>query len=266
MKEFYFDQAGSGEPVIFVHGWGFHSGVWQRQVEFFKKDFRVVTVDLPGHGASLPASQRLTIRFCARALEELIRENGFTGVHLVGWSLGAEVIVRSSQALGGKIVRSLALVGGTPAFLPREGFHDPRAERKKAKVFEQALLKNFEVMRSKFIRSCVNLKQEDREELSHPLLSFLASIETLPLDKPSAMALLESLYEDDMRDEMNEIQFPSLICHGNRDGIIPVEASALWRGILVNSRVEIFKDGGHAVFLEEPEKFNQTLKDFFEKL
>lgn len=107
------------------------------------------------------------------------------------------------------------------------------------------------------------MKKWGWEKRPAPIQAFFDDHGKFPIDKKSAIELLESLYEDDIQEEIRWVKVPSLICHGDRDGIIPVEAAGLWQRALGNSRIEIFKNCGHAVFLEEPLSFNNILENFF---
>lgn len=84
---------GSGETIIFVHGWTCDESVWADQVEYFSDDYRVVTLDLPGHGLSgQPHEHDFSMELFADAVEAVRAEVGAERVVLVGHSMGAVVI------------------------------------------------------------------------------------------------------------------------------------------------------------------------------
>ena len=85
--------AGSGPTVIFVHGWTCDDRSWQSQVAYFRRAYRVVTLDLPGHGKSdRPRRDSFSMALFAKAVEDVRRAVGADRVVLVGHSMGAVVI------------------------------------------------------------------------------------------------------------------------------------------------------------------------------
>src|SRR5690349_18059253 len=85
--------AGTGNAIIFVHGWTCDSTSWAAQVPEFAKKYRVLTLDLPGHGQSAgPADGKFSVGLFARAVEAVRAEAGVDRVVLVGHSMGAPVI------------------------------------------------------------------------------------------------------------------------------------------------------------------------------
>ena len=87
------ESAGSGPTIVFVHGWTCDSSSWEGQVAAFAKNYRVVTLDLPGHGKSeLPKDGKFSIDVFANAVEAVRAETGAERIVLVGHSMGAPVI------------------------------------------------------------------------------------------------------------------------------------------------------------------------------
>ncbi|HEY6418270.1 MAG TPA: alpha/beta hydrolase [Candidatus Binataceae bacterium] len=105
--------AGSGEPtVIFVHGWTCDSSTWVRQVPAVARRFRVITLDLPGHGQSeSPKSGKFSMDLFARAVEAVRRDARADRIVLVGHSMGTPVI-RQYARLYPQHVAALVLVDG----------------------------------------------------------------------------------------------------------------------------------------------------------
>lgn len=89
--ELYYQDVGSGKPVVFLHGGFMNHRVWDRQVAALQDDYRLVVPDLRGHGRSEKPTNGYEPRRFAKDVESLVREMGLTEVTLVGWSLGATV-------------------------------------------------------------------------------------------------------------------------------------------------------------------------------
>ncbi len=104
--------SGHGPMVGMIHGWGLHGGIWGPAQALLERHYRLVRVDLPGHGQS----DRERSRF---DLEEAVEEVGRVlpwRCHVLGWSLGATIALRFALEYPDR-VRRLVLVGATPRFL-----------------------------------------------------------------------------------------------------------------------------------------------------
>ena len=264
MRPYFIKQGkADGRPLLFIHGWGVNSHVWSEQKERFAARRPVITVDLPGHGGSAPAGEPLTIPLCASLLAKLAEDEGWHGMDVVGWSLGAEVaalLAKNAPA----VVRSLALVGGTPCYIAREedaGYGTPSA---RARFFKRQLEREFRATLGVFIHSFFQAEGMDKERMRE--ISNLFFDSSFPPDEKSGMELLDSLYEEDLREEFKGLSLPTMIIHGDRDMIVPHGAVLLWQELLTNSRSDVFRDCGHAPFLTEPERFFDSLNGFYKGL
>jgi pimeloyl-ACP methyl ester carboxylesterase len=86
---------GSGRTIVFVHGWTCDETSWRQQVSAFSRDYRVITIDLPGHGKSeIPAPENFSMRLFAATIEAVRIQVGADRVALVDHSMGALVIRR----------------------------------------------------------------------------------------------------------------------------------------------------------------------------
>jgi len=119
-KIFYEDQ-GHGQPIVLVHGWTCSSRFWQENAPELAKEFRVITIDLRGHGNSSKILTGHTISQYARDVREIIEYLALRDVTLAGWSLGGAggIILLSairqrqpSQSAGTDRHRALSLQSG----------------------------------------------------------------------------------------------------------------------------------------------------------
>ena len=89
----YYEDHGSGQPILLVHGWTCSSKFWRKNVPELCKHFRVITIDLRGHGNSSKILTGHTISQYASDVRALIEHLGINDVTLVGWSLGGPVVL-----------------------------------------------------------------------------------------------------------------------------------------------------------------------------
>ena len=112
--ELHFSEAGSGRPMVLVHGWAMSSAAFAPLVEPLAARARVITVDLRGHGASTAGGgQDLTAH--AQDLERAFDTLDLRDAVVVGWSMGGQVALEAWPTLAGRVA-GLALVGVTPRF------------------------------------------------------------------------------------------------------------------------------------------------------
>jgi pimeloyl-ACP methyl ester carboxylesterase len=118
----HFTSTGKGpRTVMFVHGWTCDETTWADQVPALAKEFRVITVDLPGHGKSpLPADGKLSMELFARAVEAVRAEANASPVVLVGHSMGTPVIIQHALTYP-KTVAAMVFVDGLVSMGNRKG-------------------------------------------------------------------------------------------------------------------------------------------------
>ena len=121
----HIEKYGSGTPLVLLHGWGMHGGIWDNVIPQLSRDFCVHCVDLPGHGHS-KAEKRQGIRskgqeplFTLDAIVEELSCCFAEPLSLCGWSLGGQVALHWTKLLPRQVQR-LVLVASTPCFTERE--------------------------------------------------------------------------------------------------------------------------------------------------
>lgn len=253
---------GSGAPLVLIHGWGMHGGIWDNVIPQLAQGFRVHCVDLPGHGYSRINDQGSRIEaqpspFTLDAIVDELSAQFDEPVNVCGWSLGGLIALRWGQ-LAPRQVRRLALVASTPCFTEREDWlfgMSADSLRQFAAELERghvATLRRFLALQ---MRGSVN----ERE--------LLADLRTRLFSRgePDVGALrggLEILRDVDLRAELPAIRQPALLIAGERDKLTVPEASFYMAQTLVDARVVEIAGAAHALFLSHPEAFVGQITDF----
>lgn len=262
------DSKTRGTPLIFVHGWGANSLAFKRQIEYFSSGFRVIAVDLPGHGPA-PLSETPSVQSAAAGIAALVNETSAGGAHLVGWSLGAQVVCRAALIMtekrGGERVKSLTLVSGTPCFVAPGDGDNWAVHPTKAKLFRRDMGKDFKKTLKEFILSFLDGEEGVTPEKIEEAKSIFFN-ELFPPDEKEALKLLDDFLATDMRGEAPNIKVPCLICHGDGDKIVPVESVDMWKKLLPSSETVIFENCGHVPFITETKRFNKILMEFLSRV
>ena len=246
------DSHGSGAPLVLIHGWGMHGGIWDNVVPQLAQHFRVHCVDLPGHGRSAPQGG-----FSLDALVTILSAQFDEPINVCGWSLGGQVALRWGQ-LAPQQVRRLALVASTPCFTEREDWlYGIAAES--LRQFAVELERDHAATLHRFLSLQMRGSSNERE--------FLADLRSRLFSRgePDVNALrggLEILRDTDLREELASIRQPVLLIAGERDKLTPPEASFYMAQTLPDARLVEAAGAAHAPFLSHPEFFVEQITDF----
>jgi non-heme chloroperoxidase len=251
---YYEDYAGSGRPVVLVHGWGMSLRCWDYNLPALREaGHRVLALDHRGCGKSAKDFDDVSIAAIAGDVTSLVRERGLESPVLVGWSLGAAVTVEAAQQLGDDLA-GLALVGSpSPRYLQTEGWEiggTPEAMAETA----TALRTN----RANFLHDLsVGVFKSDP---GAAVIEWMWSIfmET----SPNADQTLVALGELDHRELLPTLSLPVLLCHGPEDVVVAYQTSAKCAEMFPNATLVSFTESGHAPFIEEQQKFEGELLKF----
>jgi len=234
------------------------SQVWNYQVECFAREYQVITLDLRGHGRSGSLTGECTITSLTRDISSVIKGLQLDELTLVGWSLAVSLIVRlcHSHRLP---VDALVLVDGTPCFVSREDFPWGLPSSQVIKMLRR-IDGNFPRALAEFHNLLLSPEDGERENRD-TIWDLLTNERYLPM-RETARALLVSLADEDLRDEIAAITMPVLLMHGDQDVICPVGASRYMKEHLGCAELAVFPGAGHAPFLTQSEDFNQRLTAF----
>ncbi len=246
----------SGAPLLLIHGWGMHGGLWSCIAEQLAQHFCVFAVDLPGHGNSSRGEQDGTPISLDSIVDELSARFGGP-LALCGWSLGGQVALRWAMRQPQQVNR-LVLVASTPCFVQRSDW--PCAMAAETLVgFDAALRKDYAQTLRRFLALQVRGSEQERELLA-TLRSMLFS-----RGEPDLKALhggLDILRDCDLRSVLPGIEQAALVIAGERDTLTPPSAAQYLASHLPNARLAMIKGAAHAPFLSHPEQFLDYAVDF----
>ncbi|KZD20483.1 alpha/beta fold hydrolase [Tardiphaga robiniae] len=239
--------SGEGIPLVFVHGFTTTAEFWREQVETFSARYRVIRINLPGHGPSRhPQGRSYTIETFVEDVLEVYRALEIDAAILVGLSMGGTVAQSFTLAYPER-VRALVLVGATPHGLG-------------ADVNVKNVLKAIDELG--VVVASQNVIERSFGSAAGSRLIEFAKNEVAQTPTFVAREAIASLNASDSRPRLQEIRVPTLVVVGDEDIITPPsESKALAEGIL-NSQLEIVTKAGHFPMLEQPVAFNLLLGAF----
>ena len=245
--------SGTGRPLLMLHGWGMHAGVWDDCAGPLAARFRVIRPDLPGHGLSAPQGPSCGLAELARACLPLLEEDSL----VLGWSLGGLVALELAR-LAPEGVAGLVLVGATPRFAAGADWPHGMAPALLA-AFRTQLAEDAPRTLQRFLALQVR-----GDEAGRGLLRRLQAIAAqAPSPDPAALASgLAILEESDLRPALAEINCPALLIHGEADALVPVAAAEHLATTLPRARLHRLAHTGHAPFLSRSGDFLRCLEAF----
>ena len=116
--DIYYETVGQGPPILFIHGLGSSTRDWAYQVDFFARNFQVVTIDVRGHGRSDKPVGPYSIPLFTKDVSGLIHALGIIPAHIVGISMGGMIAFQLAVSQP-DLVKSLVIVNATPEFVVR---------------------------------------------------------------------------------------------------------------------------------------------------
>lgn len=245
---------GQGQPLVMLHGWGMHSGVWQPLIKKLSAQYMLYLVDLPGMGNSRPI-EPYHLHALADEVAQIIP--GVSDV--LGWSLGGLVAQRIALNQPDRI-RRLVLVGSTPCFVNQTGW-DAGVNPANFEAFAQAVNSDYKATIMQFL----TLQCMKADDARSTLKQLRASFETRPTPTQTTLQrALQVLLDTDLRDEVANIRKPTLLIHGDRDTLAPVQAAHWMMQQLPHGFLRVMSGSAHAPFLSHSEQFIAALNQFLE--
>ncbi len=251
------ERQGRGKPLVMLHGWGMHGGIWSDTVAELAAEFEVHSVDLPGHGNSRLKGEGESRGFTLDSIVASLSRRFTEPVAVCGWSLGG-IIAQQWAAREPRRVRKLVLVASTPCFKARADW--PSAmPRETLEQFAAALETDLAGTLRRFVALQVRGSERERELLAM-LRERLAS--RGEPDRATLGAGLDILRDADLRDMLPRISQPVLAIAGERDKLTPPQASHYLAQAMPDAQAVEIGGAAHAPFLSHPEIFLEHLKRF----
>lgn len=230
------------KTLIFIHGWASVPEIWQRQREYFSKDYEVITPDIgPAKDINEAAS---LIKAAIGGREDFI---------LIGWSLGWLAVLEGLKSFSLK-PKAVVAVNSTPKFCSHEYLGAGPTQ----------------THLNKMIRDCKRDPQKTMENFYKGMLTdrgknMVSSLQFKNIDYSKLIYGLSILKDADYRDLLDTIDIPALIITGSRDTICVPQVSEYMRQRIKQSELKAF-DCGHLPFLDKADEFNSAIEKFIKRL
>ncbi|MDW5563670.1 MAG: alpha/beta hydrolase [Methanomassiliicoccus sp.] len=260
----YYKDWGSGQPVVFSHGWPLSSDAFEDQMFYLASNgYRCVAYDRRGHGRSDQPWEGNDMDTYGDDLSELIELLNLEDAVLVGHSTGGGEVARYIGRHGTGRVSKAVLIGSiTPLMLKTPS--NPNGTPKEA----------FDTMRSGIVAD----RGQFFKDLSMPFYGYNRPgaresegvrdtfwLQSMMCGFPAAYYCVKAFSETDLTDDLKKIDVPTLILHGDDDQIVPIRASAMLASKLVkDATLKIYDGAPHGMCTTHKHQVNEDLLAFIE--
>ena len=246
-SQLHVESVGEGPPLLLLHGWAMHAGLFAPIVPSLAMQHRVHAVDLPGHGHS-DALRPWTLRAVVEALERRFADAGALSV--LGWSLGGAVALAWARRVPLRISR-LVLVTTTPKFIAGPDWPHAMTDETLAR-FARELRVAFKPTLLRFLTLQVQGSEQGRSALAALRHQLFARGEPDPAMLADSLVAMRAI---DLRGDVGHLRQPALVLTGGRDTLAPPEAGAWLAETLPAGCLHSFAGAAHAPFLSHRDAF-----------
>jgi len=250
--QLYYEESGSGQPLVFIHGLGSSTRDWQLQIEAFSKDYRVIAFDVRGHGQSDKPPGPYSVKQFAEDTAALFDTLGIEPAHIVGVSMGGMIAFQLAVSHPA-CVATITIVNSGPELIPR-------TLPEKLSVYSRILIVQLLGMRrmGEVLAKRLFIKPE-QEELRQLFIERWAEN-----DKRAYLDSLRALIGWSVSDYIGHIDCPTLVIAADED-YSPLALKEAYVAKMQNAELQVIEDSRHATPIEKPEVFNTVLDGFLAK-
>jgi pimeloyl-[acyl-carrier protein] methyl ester esterase len=257
----FYEDGGAGRPLVLIHGWAMSGKVWCFQEEL-ARDYRLITIDLRGHGNSSSPDNGFSLELLARDVIDLVNHLQLRDAVLTGWSMGAQVALQACSLLRERL-SGLVLVGGTPRFAAAADYpHGLPPEEVRGMALR--LRRDYRKTMGDFFRGMFAPGEPDHDQYQRIVHQVVMGGRSP--DPVAAGRFLEILGQADLRPLLPAIDLPVLLVHGSEDTICLPGASRYMAEQLPRAILRMIEGSGHAPFMARPAEFNRVLVEFLTAL
>jgi len=250
----YLDCEGDGPLVVFIHGWGVDRRIWRQQFKYLSEFYRVVALDLPGHGQT--PWQMMSLKEIAADLQEILGEQK-ESFHVIASSFGGLVALSLAEVAPERI-RSFTFVGSQPKF-SRAPDYPFGLERERIAKLAGQVERDYPSIVHIFFRSLFS--RQERESRRYKWVQTFRRAVDVP-QKEALLGLLAVLTEADLREVLFATKKPVLFVNGEEDYICPAGLYDDIKAQLPQAELAWFPGCGHFPFLSQPHEFNALVSRF----
>jgi non-heme chloroperoxidase len=261
----YYEDHGSGQPVVLIHGYPLSGASWEKQVPvLLSAEHRVITYDRRGFGKSSQPTTDYNYDTFADDLHKLITHLELREFALVGFSMGGGEVARYLGKYGSKGVSKAVIISGVPPFLLKTPDNPEGVDGSVFEGIQKAVAADRYAFFTEFFKNFYNTDLLLNKRVSEQAVQ--ASWNLASGASATASLACVPTWHEDFRKDLNKIDVPTLVIHGDADRILPITASGLRTAKLIKgARLAVVKDGPHCIIWTHADEVNAELVNFLGK-
>ena len=261
----YYEDHGSGQPVVLIHGYPLSSASWEKQIPvLLDAGFRVIAYDRRGFGKSSQPTSGYNYDTFAEDLHHLITHLKLKDFVLVGFSMGGGEVARYIGRHGSKHISKAVIMGGVPPYLLKTADNPEGVDGAVFEGIQKAVSADRYVFFTDFFKNFYNTDVHLGKRISEQAIQ--ASWNTAAIASAYASLACVPTWHEDFRKDLAKIDVPTVVIHGDTDRIVPFSSAGQRTAKLVKgAELVVIKDGPHNVAWTHAEEVNAALLKFLQK-
>ena len=260
--ELYYEDQGTGKPVVLIHGWPLSGASWEKQVPpLLAAGHRVITYDRRGFGRSSQPSTGYNYDTFAEDLHKVVTKLNLSDFALVGFSMGGGEVARYIGTYGSKLVSKAVFIASVPPMLLKTADNPEGVDGSVFEGIKQAIAADRPAFLTAFFNNFYNVDVLGSTRISNPAVQASWNVGAAA----SGKACLDCVptWGTDFRKDLTKVDVPSLVIHGDADRITPLAATgARTHKAIKGARLLVVEGGPHGLTWTHADKVNPELVDF----
>jgi len=260
--DIFYEDYGNGQPVILIHGWPLSRKSWEHQVwKIVESGYRCISYDRRGFGISSTPWNGYDYSALASDLEQIIAQLDLEDVIVVGFSMGGGEVVRYCTDFGTDKIAKAALISSIIPLVKQKEDNPDGVPEKDLQGIQDALEEDRVGFLKEFSKGFYNF-EDNKDKVSQAQLDY----DFVVASHASPRATIETAkawMHTDFRDELKNVNVPTLIVHGDSDNTVPIETSANQAAKGITDNVfKVIKGAPHGLNITHKDQLNTILIDF----
>jgi non-heme chloroperoxidase len=260
--ELYYEDHGSGKPVVLIHGYPLNGASWEKQLPvLLRAGCRVITYDRRGFGKSSQPTSGYNYDTFAADLHHLIAHLKLHDFALVGFSMGGGEIARYIGKYGSTGVSKAVIISGVPPFLLKTADNPEGVDASVFAGIEKAVAADRYAFFTEFFKNFYNTDVLLGKRVSEEAVR--ASWNVAAAASPTASLACVPSWHEDFRQDVARVDVPTLVIHGDEDRILPIATAGQRTAKLIKgARLHVVKGGPHCIIWTHADEVNAELLTF----
>jgi non-heme chloroperoxidase len=260
--DLYYEDHGSGKPVVLIHGYPLSGASWERQTAaLLAAGHRVIAYDRRGFGKSSQPTTGYNYDTFAEDLHKLVTQLQLRDFALAGFSMGGGEVARYMGKYGSNGVSKAVFISSVPPFLLKTADNPEGVDASVFEGIKKAVAADRYAFFTEFFKNFYNTDLLLGKRVSEEAVQASWNI-AAGASAAASLACVPTWHED-FRKDLARVDVPTLVIHGDADRILPIGASGLRTAKLIQgARLSVIKDGPHCITWTHADEVNRELVNF----